>query len=161
MAFLKVSVIIILLLIIALIIFLFIKGNSSRSGTPPSLIDGKLTQCSRKPNCVCSEYKKDTKHYINPIILESEIAPESLFILKNIIVGMGGRIYTEEKNYLSSQFSSSIFGFVDDLEIRIDTQKNIIHLRSSSRVGTSDVGVNKKRINTLKKLYKEKSTTNS
>lgn len=161
MAIMKFALIVFSLLILVLIILLFIKGINSRSGSAPSLDNGKLTQCSSKPNCVCSEYKKDSKHYIKPIIPTSDATSESLSTLKEIILSMGGSIQAEENNYLSSRFSSSIFGFVDDLEIRLDTQENVIHLRSSSRVGTSDFGVNRKRINILKTLYKEKTTKNN
>ena len=67
---------------------------------------------------------------------------------------MGGSIQVENENYFAATFTSTIFGFVDNLEIRIDTNKNVIHIRSASRVGRSDLGVNKKRIERLKLLYK-------
>ena len=68
---------------------------------------------------------------------------------------MGGSIEDESKDYFASTFSSGIFGFVDDFEIRIDPVKKIIHIRSASRVGHGDMGVNKKRIELLKQLYKK------
>jgi uncharacterized protein (DUF1499 family) len=43
--------------------------------------------------------------------------------------------------------------FVDDLEIRIDSTQKVIHIRSASRVGYSDMGVNRKRTELLKKLF--------
>ena len=73
--------------------------------------------------------------------------------MKTIVSGMGGSIQAEKTDYLAATFSSSIFGFVDDLEIRIDTEQNIIHLRSASRVGRGDGGVNRKRVERLKQLF--------
>ena len=69
---------------------------------------------------------------------------------------MGGSLQAEADNYLAFTFTSSIFRFVDDLEIRIDTDQDMIHMRSASRVGRSDRGVNKKRIEQLKKLIHSK-----
>ena len=157
----KIFLIVFSLFIIPFVVFFIIKGIDSRNGTPPKQVEGRLAQCSTKPNCVCSEFKENTKHYIKPIVLESEVTTESLIIFKKIILNMGGSIHSEEKYYLSSQFSSSIFGFVDDLEIRLDKEHNLIHLRSSSRVGTNDFGVNRKRINDLKNRYKKESTKNN
>ncbi len=73
---------------------------------------------------------------------------------------MGGTINDESENYIASTFSSSIFGFVDDFEIRIDSSQKVIHIGSASRVGYGDAGVNKKRTELLKKLYKKISEAN-
>ena len=66
---------------------------------------------------------------------------------------MGGSIQAEKTDYLAATFTSSIFRFVDDLEIRIDTGQEMIHLRSASRVGHSDGGVNRKRVELLKNSF--------
>lgn len=66
---------------------------------------------------------------------------------------MEGNIETESDSYIAVTFTSSFFGFVDDLEIRIDQSHDAIHVRSASRVGYSDRGVNKKRVELLKELY--------
>ena len=69
---------------------------------------------------------------------------------------MGGDIQAEDDNYIAATFSSAIFGFVDDLEIRVDLTDKMIHIRSASRVGHGDAGVNEKRADFLKKLISEK-----
>ena len=74
---------------------------------------------------------------------------------------MGGTIREESDTYLAATFSSAMFGFVDDLEIRVDSSQKVIHIRSASRVGYSDAGVNKKRAEQLKALYKRKVSGNS
>ena len=66
---------------------------------------------------------------------------------------MGGNVQVESCDYLAATFTSAIFKFVDDLEIRIDSTQEVIHIRSASRVGYSDMGVNKKRTELLKKLF--------
>ena len=151
----KATLIIMAILVIVIIITLFIRGFNSRKGMAPGLIDGKLTQCSIKPNCVCSDIKKDTQHYISPLILHknSVRVKHSLIkdIIKDIIKDMGGVLILEKENYFSFNFTSALFGFVDDVEVRLDSNNGAIHFRSASRVGTSDMGVNRKRIDELKK----------
>ena len=146
---------IILVIIIVIISLLFILGAKSRNGVAPGLVNGKLSACSKKPNCVCSEIysseinSKDT-HYIQPI-MSSDIA-----VINSIIENMGGVLVKEKNNYFSYQFTSRIFGFVDDFEVRYDKERKIIHLRSASRVGRSDLGANRKRVEDLKHRYQKK-----
>jgi uncharacterized protein (DUF1499 family) len=71
------------------------------------------------------------------------------------IKDMGGIFQYAKDNYIAATFSSSIFGFVDDLEIRIDTNQRVMHFRSASRVGYGDGGVNRKRVELFKKLYRK------
>ena len=152
----KIALIILAFVIVAFIISFFILGVISKSGKAPGLVEGTLSKCPNKPNCVCSEQKDDVNHYIDPIIIPQNITFDTLPILKNVIRDMGGTICAEKENYLASTFSSSIFGFVDDFEIRIDSIQKVIHIRSASRVGYGDMGVNKKRTELFKKLYNKK-----
>jgi uncharacterized protein (DUF1499 family) len=104
-------------------------------------------------DCVCSEHKDDANHYIAPIILPQNTTVDTFSLLNNVIQEMGGNVQVESCDYLAATFTSAIFKFVDDLEIRIDLTQEVIHIRSASRVGYSDMGVNKKRTELLKKLF--------
>lgn len=152
----KITIIIISILFILSIITLIVLGMISKSGKTPGLVSGKLSKCPEKYNCMSTEKKDDARHYIKPIKIPQDISIEldSLHILKDTIRDMGGSIVDESEDYFASTFESGTFGFVDDFEIRIDTRKKLIHIRSASRVGHSDMGVNRKRIELLKKLYK-------
>jgi len=152
----KIALIILFAIVVGTIILFSILGVTSRSGEPLGLIEGTLSKCSEKPNCVCSEFKADTQHYIAPINTAQNTPVDSLPILKNIIQEMGGTIQVEGDDYLAATFSSTVFGFVDDLEVRIDSVQNIGHIRSASRVGHSDGGVNLKRVQLLKQLYQKR-----
>jgi len=152
----KIVFIILSLFIIVFILVLFVFGGISRSGKAPGLVTGRLAKCPATPNCVCSEQKDDGDHFTDPIFLPKNITFDPLSILKNVVSNMGGTIGAENDNYFAVTFSSAIFGFMDDLEVRIDPTQNVIHLRSASRVGYGDVGVNRKRVELLKKLYKQK-----
>ena len=150
----KIALIIIAVLILTGIVSFFVLGLMSQSGESHGLVEGKLSKCPDKPNCVCSEFEADVGHYIEPIVIVAGTASEALSKMKSSIREMGGKIQVETDNYLAATFTSSIFRFVDDLEIRIDSDQKIIHLRSASRVGHSDRGVNRERIERLKILYR-------
>ncbi|MDX8379427.1 MAG: DUF1499 domain-containing protein [Gallionella sp.] len=139
--------------LIAFIALFFSFGLISKTGAASGLVGGMLSKCSDKPNCVCSEYKEDANHYIDPIILPQNITFDTFPLLKDVIQDMGGKVQVESNNYLAAIFTSSLFKFVDDLEIRSDPTKKIIHIRSASRVGYNDMGINKKRTELLKKLF--------
>lgn len=150
----KVTLIVLSVLFLIVIISLFVHGINSRKGSAPGLVDGKLSPCTKNPNCVCSEVKVDADHYIKPLSLSSVDNLKSLSIIKDVMKEMGGELKLEDKNYILFNFKSAIFGFVDDMEIHVNN--NIIHFRSASRVGTSDFGVNRKRVNEFKVMFQER-----
>jgi uncharacterized protein (DUF1499 family) len=151
----KITLISLSVFILAFLALFFILGVMSKTGKAPGLIDGRLSPCPDKPNCVCSEHKDDAGHYVEPVFIPENNTLDTLPVLKNVIQGMGGSIQAEGDNYLAATFSSAIFHFVDDLEIRIDTDQDVIHMRSASRVGHGDMGVNRHRTELLGKLYRK------
>ena len=153
----KIALIIITISITFIIVYFIILGANSKSGNADGLLYGKLHQCPDQPNCVCSEQNEDTDHYIPPLDLSDKTASGTLKVFKEIILELKGEIKAVNETYLSATFSSFLFGFVDDFEMRIDLKQNVIHFRSASRVGHSDLGANKKRIELLKKLFIEKT----
>ena len=135
---------------LAALLALFSLGFMSKSGAANGLIDGRLTPCPDRPNCVCSEYAADAEHRIEPIDIPNGDTALFMNRLRQSVQAMGGRIETDRPDYLAATFTSSIFGFVDDLEIRIDAAQTRAHLRSASRVGYSDRGVNRERVEQLR-----------
>jgi len=151
----KTALIILACTIAMAITLLFLLAVMSRAGKQPGLFEGSLSKCPDKPNCVCSEYRDDVSHYIEPISIHGAAAG-TFTILKAVILDMGGAIQTERDDYLAVTFSSTFFGFTDDLEIRVDAHRGVIHVRSASRVGYGDAGVNRNRVDQLKGLYKKR-----
>ncbi len=143
------------LISLVFVLLLTLKMNS-RTEKAPGLVAGMLARCPDTPNCVCSMYKDDSKHYIAPINVSANIPLDSLPILKDVIHEMGGSVQTETENYLAATFTSALFKFVDDLEVTSDPAQGLIHIRSASRVGYSDFGVNKKRVELLKALFNQR-----
>lgn len=114
--------------------------------------DGQLTPCPNTPNCVCSQ-SSDAVHKIEPLTYNS--TPEQAFAeLKRLIQSLPRtKIITESEDYLHVEFTLPIVGFVDDVEFYLERNANVIHVRSASRVGMSDLGVNRRRIETIRTKY--------
>ncbi|WP_415903857.1 DUF1499 domain-containing protein [Neptuniibacter sp. QD48_55] len=149
---LKVIVTVISLLIVAVLILFGFKAFKSRTGEPAGIVDSRLTKCSSKPNCVCSEFL-GTTHYIEPLALPANVKDSDavIAVLLDVIEGSGGVVKSiiKENRYIAAEFSSRILGFVDDFEVRIDMEERLVHFRSASREGYSDFGVNKARVRSL------------
>ncbi len=142
----KQLILIIVALVCLAIGYLAYQGYVSRQQKPPGRVDGALSPCDVKPNSVCSQPGTDASHYIAPINLNVD----DLASLVPDVEALGGRIVVLEKDYLAAEFSSSVFGFVDDLELLRDPAAGNIQVRSAARVGYSDMGVNRKRIEALR-----------
>ncbi|MEL8056698.1 MAG: DUF1499 domain-containing protein [Pseudomonadota bacterium] len=134
-----IGVITLILLGIAAFVFL---GMQSRSGSAPGLIDGQLAACPSSPNCVASETGTADDKKVDPLPLNTWAA------LPSLIEEMGGEVTRQTDDYISSEFTSSLFGFVDDFEFRLTDSD--IQVRSASRVGHSDAGVNAARVADLR-----------
>ena len=145
---------IVVVLMLAVVVMFVGLGVKSRSGTAPGLVAGRLAPCPTSPNCVCSEDKQDSAHYIEPLSWNGH--EPSMPLIKTVIEKAGGRVQRESNDYLAATFSSTLFGFVDDVELRVDPQQKVIQLRSASRVGHGDLGANRKRVVQLKQLLSEK-----
>ena len=139
-------------IIILIVIAFFVLGLVSKKGQAPGIQAGHLQPCVSVENCVISESINGVENTIAPFIFEGDIN-SFLVKLKASIESMNGKIVSSEEGYIAATFTSGIFGFVDDLEVRV-TGDNKVHFRSSSRVGKSDLGANKKRVDALKLLLK-------
>jgi uncharacterized protein (DUF1499 family) len=111
--------------------------------------DGKLASCPNSPNCVSSQ-SLDDLHKIAPLTYNST-REKALSDLKSVIQSLPKtKIISESTDYLYAEFTSALMGFVDDVEFYFDPSGNIIHVRSASRLGQSDLGVNRKRIEAIR-----------
>jgi uncharacterized protein (DUF1499 family) len=63
------------------------------------------------------------------------------------------RLVTLLDNYIHCEFTSALFRFVDDVEFHFDDTTKTIHLRSASRTGYSDLGLNRRRIEHIREKF--------
>ena len=110
---------------------------------------GHLAACPPSPNCVSSE-SADPAHAIDPLTFTGE--PEAAFAaLKQTIAAFPRHeVITETEDYLYVEFTSHWLGFVDDVEFYLDRAAHKIQVRSASRLGESDLGVNRQRVEAIR-----------
>jgi len=130
-------------------------GHSSESGQPPGLVSGALAPCPDKPNCVSSEAGEDAAHQIAPLDYSGTDTGEAWAKIQQVIEELGGEVRTADDAYLAATFTSSLFRFIDDVECRLDASQNQIQIRSASRVGYSDLGVNRKRVEEITRSFNQ------
>jgi uncharacterized protein (DUF1499 family) len=117
------------------------------SGTRPTNLgvkEGKLAACPDSPNCVCSQSATlGAKIDSLPMV--------SIETLKKVISSMERTTIIEESSgYLYVEFKTKLMGYVDDVEFYFDRSQNVIHVRSASRLGKSDFGSNRKRVEAIR-----------
>ena len=116
--------------------------------------DGTLAPCSSSPNCVSSQ-ASDTDHRVDPLVYRGQPA-DGIERLKGVLQTMEqAEIITETDDYLYAEFTSGLMGFVDDVEFFLDPGAQIIHVRSASRLGHSDLGANRARVDAIRARFNQ------
>ncbi|MDJ0623940.1 MAG: DUF1499 domain-containing protein [Desulfocapsaceae bacterium] len=114
--------------------------------------DGDLLPCPDTPNCVSTAESRE-KYSISPLTYRGT-REQAISELKIIVEEMTDtKLHQEREGYLWWECRSKIFGFVDDLEMYLPVQQPLIYIRSASRVGYSDFGVNRKRVDKIKQRF--------
>ena len=126
--------------------------QSSCAGTPPSdlgIQDGGLRPCPASPNCVSSR-DTDEVHGIAALALSGDAAA-AWSAVREIVAGTERtQIVTETESYLHAESTSALMRYVDDLELALRADEGVIAVRSASRVGYGDMGVNRARVEALR-----------
>ena len=118
-----------------------------------------LLSCPNSPNCVLSQASYP-KYQIHPIHYTSsvEIAKEKLI---KVIQSMDGtRIIKQDEVYWHVEFTTRWLRFIDDVEFYFPESEELIHLRSASRSGYWDLGVNRKRVEEIRSRFEELARVN-
>jgi len=111
--------------------------------------DTGLSPCPSSPNCVSSD-ASDSGHQISALQLAAAPA-EAWRSAREVVMELPrARIVEETEDYLHAECRSALFGFVDDLELQLRPSESIIAVRSASRLGYSDFGVNRRRVEALR-----------
>lgn len=124
---------------------------SACAGTPPSkmgLINNEFYPCPNTPNCV-SSFAPDEAHYIKPLMIERQ--PDQVFeqLIGILEADEQAVIIKQSPRYIYAEYHSTVLGFVDDVEFLL--RPEAIHVRSASRLGYSDLGVNRERIEVIRR----------
>ena len=111
----------------------------------------ELAPCPASPNCVSSlTAASDKQHAIAPFVLALP-ADEAWPKIRDAVASSARTVIVSEADgYLHAEATSRIFRFVDDLELRLDSSAQRVNVRSASRTGYGDLGVNRKRVEALR-----------
>ncbi|BAY18251.1 hypothetical protein NIES21_40950 [Anabaenopsis circularis NIES-21] len=110
---------------------------------------GHLTSCPNSPNCVVSQ-DADAEHSIDAIAYHVDRETARATLLKVLTVVPRTEVIEQTDNYIHALSKSRIFKFIDDVEFYFPTDESVIHIRSASRVGQSDLGVNRRRLEQIR-----------
>ena len=144
------TILIILVVVVVILTFLLYRmGVASRSMQVASGHDnGQLLDCPATPNCVSSQAPVADSHYIAPLELVDGNVWEAL---ETALATMKGAVQVKrEENYAYYTFQTALMGFVDDVEFLKAEDEGLIHVRSASRVGRSDMNANRTRIEEIR-----------
>jgi len=144
----------------AMVMLIFIVGTlgmfllSLTASRPTNLgvTDGRLAPCAESPNCVSTQ-AEDHDHWIAPITYQGDTGTV-IETLDSIVRQMPRTSVIEKsREYLYAEFRSAFFRFTDDVEFFVEAESGRIHFRSASRVGRSDLGVNRERMELIRSRF--------
>jgi len=118
--------------------------------------DGRLAPCRPSPNCVSSDAVA-AQHFVaafQPALPLAEAWPRLREVVRTL---PRTEIISETTDYLHAECRSAVFGFVDDLELHTRPGQNLIAVRSAARLGYTDFGVNRRRVEDLRTLLLNRS----
>ncbi len=138
--------------VIAILGTFVLSFTASRPANVGAGVDGKLAELPDSPNCVSSQTSKSS-HKIAAISFQTS-PEEAMKTLSEVLAAMpGSTLITETDSYVYAEFRSSFFRFVDDVEFLVNPESSEIEVRSASRVGYSDLGVNRARIESVRTAF--------
>lgn len=150
----KKRVLIVVLLVTATVVWAAVRwaNSCSRPAHANGVAHKQLAGCPDRPNCISTRAERPEQS-IAPFLVE-DAPKDALATLETIIESMPrSQIVSSREHYLHAEFRSRIFGFVDDVEFLIDESEGAIHFRAAARVGHSDLGVNRSRMEKIREQY--------
>lgn len=118
--------------------------------------NGQLAPCPSRPNCVCSQARSAT-HAIEPLVIPEAMEDPIEQLVKLINAWPRTRLITQTDNYLHAEMRTRLCRFVDDVEFYWEPGSAVIHVRSASRLGYSDLGTNRRRVERIRRTFQQKS----
>jgi len=111
--------------------------------------EGRLAPCKRTPNCVSSQADPaDCEHYIAPIAFRGAMTD-----LRRAVESMErATVINVERDYLYAEYRTKLLRYVDDVELYYAETEGVVHVRSASRLGRRDFGVNRERVEALRRV---------
>ena len=148
----KVLVVVLVLIPLGGVVALAAPSATARRPDNLGVKDGRLAPCPETPNCVSSQ-AADAAHRMDPIPFDGD-ADAAMGRLKALLAARPRTVIVNAQgDYLHAECTSLIFRFVDDVEFVANRDKKVIDFRSASRVGRSDLGANRQRMEEIRKAF--------
>ncbi len=136
--------VVVVLAVLVVVIFAGLSIWSRISPPPVGLVEGQLRACPGTPNCVSSQAQQ-----VSPLAYVGDRG-QTEAALERAATQLGLVSQTKEGDYWHHQATSAVFRFIDDIEFLFDDATEVVHVRSASRAGYSDRGVNAARVEALR-----------
>lgn len=140
------------LVLLLTVVVLKLLSYSGDAPTRPEVVQA-LPGCPASPNCVCS-VDADAGHQVEPIRFTGD-GTAVLAALDAVITELGGRQARATNGYRHYTFHSRWMGYVDDLELLLDEANQRVEIRSASRSGYGDFGVNRRRVEAIRAAFND------
>lgn len=112
--------------------------------------DGRLQPCPSSPNCVCSDAPAGG-HQIDALAAGADLDATWQALIRLLEADRSMTIVEQSDDYLQVEARSRLFRFVDDVEFQRRANEGVIAMRSASRIGYSDLGANRRRLESLRR----------
>lgn len=132
---------------LSLVIFILMSASAAKAGSPEEPY--KFSPCPNKPNCVSSQ-STDTAHYVAPLQYADSLSDARQKLIELLKNTKRVSLVKAEADYIHAEFRSRVFQFVDDVEFYFSPEESVIHVKSASRTGYYDFGVNRRRVERLR-----------
>lgn len=110
--------------------------------------------CPDAPKCVSSQVS-DPRHFIEPFTFDDQPSEAMLRLKEALLNEKRVTIVIDQPTYLRAEVRSLIFRFVDDVEFTLLPEQGLVQIRSSARIGYTDFGVNRRRIERIRQLFQK------
>lgn len=114
--------------------------------------NGKLKGLPSTPNAVSTQ-TDDMERRIEPLDFAESLEETREALMKSVESYGNYRLVSQDENYIHVEFKTETMGYKDDVEFYLDRREKIVHVRSSSRIGYSDGGLNKRRYQAIRESY--------
>lgn len=146
-----------LLVLAAFLPVLWLVNSRTTLPHPPGPIEGRLAGCPESPNCVSSQ-SESLQSKVEPLSF-TESPEAALDRLASVLAALPRtRLVQRTEDYLHVEFRTRICRFVDDVECLVDRPAKVIHVRSASRLGYSDLGANRQRVESIRSRWSSSAT---
>ncbi len=142
-------------LILLVVMFSSISLADVAKTTAEISMSPQLPPCPNSPNCVSST-DTDASHAIASLNFEGNSSEEAMQALQQVLLSITEKVQVAEDGLtVHAEFKSAVFGFIDDVDMVLNTDQKRIEIRSASRTGYSDFGVNRRRVESIRQAFNQ------